>query len=473
MNLLTATGALASAAFVVMAPAAAKPPMFSDLSFEQARERAGDRILLVDATADWCPPCQMMDRTTWVDERLVQWVQNNALAIQVDVDAQPHTARELGIRAMPTMIVFRDDREIDRVVGYRDANQMLEWLQQTARADVPPLADEAADQQDREPVAEEPQTVEERLDRARTLARAGEPLEALEHYVWLWENIPEQSPEFAGVRLTFIADEIGALAREHDEARQRFTEIRDRTGQRLEERATRTDLHDWLVLNRRILGEDDRIIAWAERIREEEDGVQTMRRFGFLLAELFEERERLDLLGLLEAHPLRQIDLMWQRALMVESPEGAGAYAMIDPAYDAEAMQPDEFEDPQLLEEIRDKARRDFLQSSARMYASLLAANREQEAGEVAQFVLERVPSQGGLEMIRFAARHGLTRTEHLNWLERVEPLDEAQQQEIRGLRLQIQQQLDELPTPLPGSPEGGGDDLPPPLPPDLPPPPR
>ena len=107
-----------------------KPQMFSDLSFAEAIAKAveQDRILLVDVTAKWCPPCAKMERTTWVDPEVITWIKLNAIAIQVDVDAQQEIANELGVQALPTIIVFKGGKEAMRVVGYQDSEQLLDWL---------------------------------------------------------------------------------------------------------------------------------------------------------------------------------------------------------------------------------------------------------------------------------------------------------------------------------------------------------
>ena len=107
-----------------------KPQVFTELSLAEAKAKAveQDKFLLVDATADWCQPCQVMERTTWVDPEVISWIKLNAIAIQVDVDRQRAEAKELNIQAMPTIIVYKDGSELDRVVGYHDAVELLAWL---------------------------------------------------------------------------------------------------------------------------------------------------------------------------------------------------------------------------------------------------------------------------------------------------------------------------------------------------------
>ncbi|MCZ6834514.1 MAG: thioredoxin family protein [Planctomycetota bacterium] len=106
------------------------PQLFSKLKFEEARQASldQDKFLLVDGTAVWCGPCKMMDTTTWVDPQIISWIDERVIAIQLDVDEDPDDAQMLEINAMPTIIVFKDGEELNRFIGYRDADELLAWL---------------------------------------------------------------------------------------------------------------------------------------------------------------------------------------------------------------------------------------------------------------------------------------------------------------------------------------------------------
>jgi thiol:disulfide interchange protein len=110
----------------------AHPSMFSDLTLEQARKRADktNKLVLVDFTATWCGPCHQMDKTTWTNAAVEHWVKRNAIAVQVDVDAQKETAMSLNIQAMPTVIVFkpRVKEEVTRKLGLQSSDELLQWL---------------------------------------------------------------------------------------------------------------------------------------------------------------------------------------------------------------------------------------------------------------------------------------------------------------------------------------------------------
>jgi hypothetical protein len=104
-----------------------RPPVFADLSLDEARRSAAEqhRLLVVDVTGPQCEPCRMMDRTTWLDERIVAWVREHAVAVQVSDEAE---VGRLRIWVLPTVLIYSGERELDRTRGYRDANALLKMF---------------------------------------------------------------------------------------------------------------------------------------------------------------------------------------------------------------------------------------------------------------------------------------------------------------------------------------------------------
>lgn len=117
---------------------APKPAVFAAMGFEQAQTSAqtGGKLLLVKVSADWCPPCQAMNRDTFVDAGVVDWLTANAVTIEVDADREGELARELGVQALPTLIAFRGGREVSRREGYLNGGELIDWLK-AAPAEAP------------------------------------------------------------------------------------------------------------------------------------------------------------------------------------------------------------------------------------------------------------------------------------------------------------------------------------------------
>ncbi len=83
--------------------------------------RASDKIL-VDFWATWCEPCKaMLPILESINEEIVE-------VAKVDVDAEMMLARELGIRSMPTLILFENGQEVSRMIGARPKNEVVEAL---------------------------------------------------------------------------------------------------------------------------------------------------------------------------------------------------------------------------------------------------------------------------------------------------------------------------------------------------------
>ncbi|KAL8106242.1 thioredoxin H2-like [Apium graveolens] len=79
--------------------------------FEASKRTA--KLMVIDFTASWCRPCHMMEpiirdfAATYLD---VQF-------IKIDVDELDDVAREYGVQAMPTFILIKKGKEIDKFVG--------------------------------------------------------------------------------------------------------------------------------------------------------------------------------------------------------------------------------------------------------------------------------------------------------------------------------------------------------------------
>lgn len=72
---------------------------------------------LIDFTAAWCLPCKIQGP---VVAKVAETLKGKVTVGMVDVDEQPNIARDFAIQAMPTLVILKDGREVERLVGLRD-----------------------------------------------------------------------------------------------------------------------------------------------------------------------------------------------------------------------------------------------------------------------------------------------------------------------------------------------------------------
>lgn len=101
-----------------------KPKVITDAEFEQEVLNA-DLPVLVDFWADWCGPCKMI--APLVDELAGEY-EGKLKVAKMDVDANPRTAMQFGIRSIPTLMVFRGGKLVDQIVGAVPKRHLVEKI---------------------------------------------------------------------------------------------------------------------------------------------------------------------------------------------------------------------------------------------------------------------------------------------------------------------------------------------------------
>jgi thioredoxin 1 len=80
-------------------------------------------VVLVDFYADWCGPCRMM---TPILERVA--AESKAVIAKIDIDSAQSVAGNYQVTSVPTLILFKDGKEMGRLVGLRDAETVKEFI---------------------------------------------------------------------------------------------------------------------------------------------------------------------------------------------------------------------------------------------------------------------------------------------------------------------------------------------------------
>lgn len=388
------------------------PNLWTDLTFEQAKEKATEenRILLAYATASWCPPCKHMERTTWADPKVAEWFKEHGIAFKFDVDENPQLSRSLGVRAMPTLFAYREGEVFDRLTGARTTEQLIGWLENVkeGRSEMDALRERAGQRMD----AEGKVDVQDRLNIARMLTDAGDFGEATDEYLWLWDNMLDHEPAMVGVRGSFMISEIGRLAQRYPPAKEAFSQRRAKYLAEIRAGTANGEVaRDWITLAEPV-GEAESVLEWFNEAKEDPKQRQLLPYAEHLLRDRLIVADRWHDVALLYPNPV---------------------------AHARNQVQTLRMDDVELEDRHRTSMLRLIRRSVSIIYASLLAVGDEKGAADVAGMLLDVDDSPDARQALAsIGLQAGQPRLIHLQWL------DEALEMgaHVRQLRREVAEAL-------------------------------
>jgi thioredoxin 1 len=100
-----------------------EPFHVTDQNFDQTIN--SNKTVLIDFWATWCGPCRALAPT--IVELAAEYA-GKALIGKLDVDQNPETAEKFQVFSIPTMILFKDGKEVDRLVGLCPKSKITDAL---------------------------------------------------------------------------------------------------------------------------------------------------------------------------------------------------------------------------------------------------------------------------------------------------------------------------------------------------------
>ena len=96
----------------------------TDASFEADVLKSSEPVV-VDFWAEWCGPCKMIGPSL---EEIGKEMTGKVKIVKLNVDENPGVAGKLGIRSIPTLILFKDGKAASQKVGAAPKGELVKWI---------------------------------------------------------------------------------------------------------------------------------------------------------------------------------------------------------------------------------------------------------------------------------------------------------------------------------------------------------
>lgn len=347
------------------------------------------------SSSKWQEP---LSEPAWSDDRVQGWLGKNAVVIVLDMDSQRESAKALSIDDRAIIVAFKDDKEFDRIEAVQSPLSLVEWFEGLQRGERSVL--KLVDPQYWAPAwSRNKSEVQSLLQVARGAEEAGDAGRAAECFVRVWTMILDRMPgtDWAD---RWMSESMQRLASTSPDSRVKFELVRDKIGSRLGgEKVLASELRGWVICNR-VLDESSVTLEWFDRAKRDRRMRPLLDAVRYELADVLVAAGRWADLAEIALDPMDELESR-RRLLAVTD-----AKYCDDPRHDA-------------IMRVENKAfDSGWTEDMARIYAGLLAARREEQAGA---FAAKARDLYGGpvmnIALVRWAMRAGEPRQEHAGWM--------------------------------------------------------
>jgi thioredoxin 1 len=84
-----------------------------------------DKVVMIDFWAEWCGPCRMLSP---ILDQLSEEMDGKVKIVKMNIDENPETPSKFGVRGIPTMLLFKEGKQIATKVGVQPKNALQEWI---------------------------------------------------------------------------------------------------------------------------------------------------------------------------------------------------------------------------------------------------------------------------------------------------------------------------------------------------------
>ena len=96
----------------------------NDSEFEKEVVNSKEPVL-IDFWAEWCGPCKML---TPIIDQLSEEMQDTIKIVKMNIDENPDSPSTLGIRSIPTLMIFKNGKQVASKVGAHPKNTLEKWI---------------------------------------------------------------------------------------------------------------------------------------------------------------------------------------------------------------------------------------------------------------------------------------------------------------------------------------------------------